>query len=220
MKKIKAVLSIFLLCFVTISAASAATITQELSKSTTISDTGTATDVLMQLAQFNPNLGTLTGAVLTLEGSYKSTFTATAYDNVPYANAVWIKLNNNISITSDLLNVENKDDFYGNYSPVKPGDTVTLSTDLLLPVTTKTYSNELAPFIGNGNIILQLNASSSDHDFSQNIKNTIITNKYSGTASVKYSYTPVPLPSAIIFLISGLVAVIGSRKLSSRQALS
>lgn len=204
------------MCFVTASVSGAATIEYTDGLPSTSSNCYYGP---MDVAQFNPELGILTSATLTITGAYSSELTGVVSGN---KTVIWNK-NSGIVIQSSMYSIENTPAVV--YSQATPYD-VKSSYSITGPELTldKEYSYSTAaslePFIGNGALYFFLMAYSVDMVSMNGQPSSSpysIRNAIDAKVKVIYSYTPAPLPSALIFLISGLAAVVGFKRFKAAR---
>lgn len=221
MKKIQAVLAVCLLALAFASISGAATIDPH--PSITVSGEGTTDGLLMQLAQFDPSLGVLTGVVLTLEGKYQSSLEATSGNTWPIAELTWKKFMSRISIEGGPsvmpVSAGTSDNeryiFDSEFDDIR---TVTFQTPDLNFKEERTIT-DLTPFIGNGFIDFYLIADTLDMLSTFNVASLNLKSTFSGKVSALYEYTPAPLSTAAFFLLSGLFGLAGFTKLAKRLSL-
>jgi len=184
---------------------------------------GDTTDFHVQLAQFNDPNSFLKSVELTIEGTYNRTLTVENNEDHAIATGTWSINPYSISIVSPAnATIENDSDYDFIGFKVKPDKTALLTVnDTFTNVFTFTDPAILSFFTGIGMIDLTFTGTcndiitvNGDKDATPSLQSAFKEMKFSH----QYNYTPAPLPSALIFLISGLAAVVGFKRFKAARA--
>jgi len=227
MKRIKWIVAACLLFLAPVSMTNAATIggtttTLEPNPYVGVEGIGTPNGLLMQLAQFDPKLGTLASVVLKLEGTYHSVLEAEAGNSYPFSELTWNRYVSTISIESGSVGVtassevtdNNRYRFFSDFNDVRH---VTFETPKQ-SFEEEFSMTDITPFVGTGFIDFFLSADTLDMLSTMNVATLNLKSTFTGKISALYEYTPVPLSTAAFFLISGLLGLLGFRQLVKRVA--
>lgn len=79
--------------------------------------------------------------------------------------------------------------------------------------------SDLNPFTGPGFIDFFFGSDSIDTIIGPTSVSTAVQSIFTGSIKATYSYTAAPLPSALIFLLSGLAGITGYRKFRGRASV-
>jgi hypothetical protein len=184
----------------------------------------------INVSQFDPTLGTLTGATFTLTGSFAGTYHFLNNDG-PNRYGYWGQMGD-ISISYGSMSVSaavsdpNKpigDWVTADLHKVGPqgglvnGTTYTGPTISMNPSRAWTFTSpgDLNAFIGTGTLPFHFVANQTSMTILQGGNGTWGIDTFtSGTVTAQYEYTAAPIPAAVWLLGSGLVGLIGLRRRS------
>lgn len=208
----------FLLLNSTTANASTVTYSNQFSGTTTVSNQA------INVAQFDPTLGTLTSATFDLSANMTTQAKTTTggdfylgWDKMTYTLSLG---GNGLSISSSLPATR----ILGTGTPgttfnpltnmlyVSTTNPVTYSGPTLNPSNTFVESTSLSPFIGTGTLSFLLNAVSDDTLGVSDLSGAFgVTSNVLGTVKVSYTYLPaaVPIPPASWLFGSGLLGLVG-----------
>jgi len=197
----------------------AATITADVVLNATSSDVSIPFQKA-QLAQFDSSLGTLTGVTLTLSGNYSSTLTATNTSSWFPAGAAWTIRPYSMEIKNSSLSVSARD-AVAEFIWLWGDETESVQAPVLGVDKTYAFSgSNLSVFTGPGFVDFYFGSASKDNFYGPWYVTTAVQSTFNGLIKASYSYTPAPLPSALIFLISGLLGMAGFKKFRKQTSLN
>jgi hypothetical protein len=180
----------------------------------------TTTDI--NVSQFNPSLGTLTSATFTLTGDFAGTYSFTNSSSQAH-NAYWGQAGDislsygsmNLSASENNPNIPYSEMYYNGAADnnldavsVPANGTATGPTITMTPSQAWTFTTpgDLAAFIGIGTLPFQFVADQSSIAAGNG---TGIYTVVSGTVTADYTYTPVPIPGAMLLFGAGLLGLAG-----------
>ncbi len=181
---------------------------------------------LSGLSQFDPSMGTLNSAELTLDGefAYELELTATGIDGT---QTHFVNANVNPSVA---LIVPTGGGGYTFASEIT--DSVSLGCSAVAPACSDTAEDNVfdtlselfigsaltgGGFIGTGDLSeilvgLLYNVDGHSESFAEDAMLDVVNLSFDGTVTVAYDYSPVPIPAAVWLFGSGLIGLFGIAK--------
>ncbi len=186
----------------------------------------------IDVAQFNPTLGTLQEAIFTLTENLTGTFSCT--NNSSAGQYAYWGLIDNLSISYGNMSVSEtvSSGYDANFNtanmnkagPIASGQTITVSTINMnnsSQMFTFTDPGQLSAFLGKGTLPFNLVSNQSDESVvtGGNYSSGFST-QASGTVSVQYEYTAAPIPGTILLFVPCFVCLAAMRAISRHASAS